>query len=415
MGILGGALNRRDFNRSLLMGAVGLTFAEGASAADSAPAKTITLGVLSDFSNVFSTSGGKGLVVAAKLAADDFLKANPDANFNVDVIYADHQQKADVGAAVAKQWYEQRNVDAILDVVNSAVAFAVVEETRKHNKVALISGAGSAQLTGTLCTPNSIHWTYDTWEVGHVVGKTITERGGKSWFFITADYSFGKDLATSTAAAIKQAGGSVIGEVKHPIGSQDFSSFLLQAQSSGAQVVGFANAGGDLVTSVKQAHEFGVTPTQQIAAINANIVDIKSLGLEEAQGITLAEPFYWDLDDSTRDWTHRFEAAYSTSYPTLHHAGIYAAVTHYLKAVNAVATSDGDKVVAQMKKIPTKDGLFSDGYVRQDGRVIHDVYVFKVTSPTESKSPWDLYQLIETIPGDKAFRPLADGACPIVI
>ncbi len=375
---------------------------------------TVKLGVLSDFSNIYSTSGGLGLVAGAKLAVEDFMKENPDAGFNVEIIYADHQQKADVGAAIAKQWFEKEGVDAVLDVTNSSVAFAVVDVVKQYNKVALLSAAGSARLTGELCTPNTIHWTYDTYEVGNAVAKAITAAGGDSWFFLTADYSFGKDLESAAANAVIKAGGKVLGQVLHPVNTQDFSSFLLQAQSSGAKVVGFANAGGDLVTSIKQAHEFGLADKQTLAAINANVVDIKGLGLDAAQGTTLVEPFYWDLNDSTRAWTKRFNAIYSTSYPTLHHAGMYASVLHYLRALKAAGTRDGDKVVAQMKKMPTHDGLFSDGYVRADGRVIHDVYVFQVKSPAESKSDWDLYKLIATVPGDQAFRPLNEGGCPLV-
>ena len=248
---------------------------------------TITLGVLSDFSNLYSTAGGLGLVAGVNLAIEDFMKENPNPGFDVKVIYADHQQKADVGAAIAKQWFEEQNVDAVLDVVNSSVAFAVAEETRKHNKVILISASGSARLTGELCSPNTIHWTYDTWEVGNAVGTAVTKQGGDSWFFLTADYSFGHDLEAGTASAIERAGGKVLGEVRHPVNTSDFSSFLLQAQASGAKVIGFANAGGDLVTSLKQAQEFGLAPKQRLAAVNANVVDIKALGLAAAQGATM--------------------------------------------------------------------------------------------------------------------------------
>ncbi len=400
--------------RQLGLGAAALTLLAGAPALADGVTGTVKLGILSDFSNIYSTSGGLGLVAGAKLAVEDFMKENPNPGFDVQVIYADHQNKADVGAAIAKQWYEQEGVDAIFDVTNSAVAFAVMDETQKHNKVVVLGAAGSAQITGAKCTPNSVHWTYDTYEVGTAVGTAITKAGGNSWYFIAADYAFGHDLEASTSAAVTKAGGTVLGEVKAPVNTQDFSSFLLQAQQSGAKVVGFANAGNDLVTALKQAHEFGLADKQTLAAINANIVDIKSLGLEAAQGTTLAEPFYWDLNDSTRAWTKRFEAVYTTSYPTLHHAGTYAAVLHYLRALKAAGTRDGDKVVAQMKKMPTHDGLFSDGYVRQDGRVIHDVYIFKVKSPAESKGDWDLYKQIGTIPGDQAFRPLNEGGCPLV-
>jgi branched-chain amino acid transport system substrate-binding protein len=407
--------SRHIDRRTMLAGLGSLAFlaAPSVSFGESAT-RIIRLGILSDFSNVFSTSGGMGLVEGVKLAVSDFEAEAPDAGFKVEVIYADHQQKADVGAAIAKQWYERDGVDAVIDVVNSAVAFAVIEETRKHNKVALISGAGSARLTGDLCTPNTIHWTYDTYEVGNAIGTAVTAAGGKSWFFITADYAFGKDLEAGTTAAVTKAGGKVIGSVRHPINTQDFSSFLLQAHSSGADVVGFANAGGDLVTSLKQAHEFGMQAKQRLAAINANIVDIKSVGLAEAQGILLAEPFYWDINDNTRAWTRRFIQRYKTSYPTLHHAGSYASTLHYLRAAQKAGTNDGDKIVAAMKSFPTRDGVFSDGYVRQDGRVIHDIYVMAAKRPSEAKGDWDLFTLQKTIPGDAAFRPLTDGNCPLV-
>ena len=401
--------------RGALRGALSLPFlaASGRSFAQTAN-ETVKLGVLSDFSNIFSTAGGPGLVIAAKLAVEDFLKETPNARYKVDVIFADHQQKADVGAAVAKQWFEVDGVDAVIDVVNSAVAFAVVEETKRRNKVALIGGAGSARLTGDLCSPNTIHWTYDTYEVGNAVGTAMTEAGGKSWFFLTADYAFGKDLEAGTIAAVQKAGGKILGTLRHPLNTQDFSSFLLQAQSSGAEVVAFASGGGDLVTGLKQATEFGLPAKQKLAAINANVVDIKSVGLDAAQGILLAEPFYWDLNDSTRAWTKRFTANYKASYPTLHHAGAYASVLHYLRALQAIGTREGDKIVQQMKKMPTRDGVFSDGYIRPDGRVIHDVYVFKVKSPSESKGDWDFYSQQRTIRGDDAFRPLAAGGCPLV-
>jgi len=390
---------------------VAATLTSMSVAAQPAPT-TVKLGVLSDFSSVYSTSGGAGLVAATKLAIEDFGKENK--TLKVEVIFADHQNKPDVGAGIARKWYDQEGVDAILDVTNSPVAFAVVDVTRKANRVALLSAPGSSRLTGEMCTPNTIHWTYDTYEVGSVVGRAVTEAGNKTWFFITADYAFGQDLEANTTAMVKKLGGTVVGNVRVPVNSSDFSSYLLKAQASNAQVIGLAVAGNDLVTAVKQASEFGLTPKQNLAAINANIVDVHGIGLDIAKGLQLAEPFYWDLTPSTRAFTKRFVAINPASYPSLHHAAMYASTLHYLRAFAVAKTRDGDKIVAQMKATPTHDGLFSDGIIRADGRKIHDVYLFQVKTPAESKAPWDYYKVLATVPGDKAFRPMDEGNCPMV-
>ncbi len=405
------ALDRARRGLLAVAAAMAVTVTGVASAQE---ANTVKIGVLSDFSSVFSTAGGQGLVVAARLAVEDFMKENKQPGLKVEVIYADHQNKPDVGASVARKWYDQDGVDAILDVVNSPVAFAVVDVTRKANKVVIMSGPGSSRLTGDMCSANSVHWTYDTYEVGTVIGKALTEAGNKSWYFITADYAFGHDLEANTVATVKKLGGTVLGTVRVPVNSADMSSFLLQAQASNAQVLGLAVAGNDLVTAIKQAREFGLTPKIKLAAINANIVDVQSVGLDIAQGLVLAEPFYWDLNPATRAFTQRFVAAKTGSYPSLHHAAMYAATLQYLRAIAVVKSGDGAKVVAQMKSMPTHDGLFTDGKIRPDGRKIHDVYLFQVKTPVESKGAWDNYKLIATIPGDKAFRPLEEGNCPLL-
>ncbi|WP_322013902.1 ABC transporter substrate-binding protein [Paraburkholderia sp. J12] len=377
--------------------------------------KTVRIGVLSDFSSVYSTSGGSGLLAGVKLAIEDFNKENPHSGLKIEVVSADHQNKADIGGTIARQWFDRDNVDVVMDVTNSAVAFTVSNIARRANKVVIFSGAGSARLTGDLCSPNTVHWTYDTYEVGNAMGRAITQSGGKSWFFINADYAFGQELRKYAEAAVTRFGGTVVGGVSVPSNNPDFSSYLLQAQGSGAKVVAFALGGNDLVTAIKQAQEFGMSGQQTFAALNANIVDVRGIGLDVAQGILVAEPFYWDMNPVTRAWTKRFIAINPASYPTLHHAAMYAATLHYLRAVAALGDpADGRAVVAKMEQVPTHDGLFSDGMIRKDGRTIHDIYLFRVKSPSESKGPWDYYKLVSTIPGKDAFRPLNEGECPLV-
>jgi branched-chain amino acid transport system substrate-binding protein len=351
--------------------------------------------------------------VAAQMAAEDFKKAHK--GIEVDVIAADHQNKADIAANTSRQWIDQDNVDVIADVPNSAAALAVNAIVREKNRIHLNSGAGTADLTGEACTANTVHWTYDTWALAHGTAAALTKQGGNSWFFLAADYTFGRAMERDAKAVIESLGGEVLGSVFHPLSSGDFSSFLLQAQASGAKVVGLANGGADLTNSIKQAAEFGlVQGGQTLAGLVVFISDIHALGPEAAQGLVLTEAFYWDQNDATRTFSNRFAERFGGKMPTMVHAGVYSSVMHYLKAVEAVGSKDAAKVMAKMKETPVEDPLFGKGEVRQDGRVIHDMYLFRVKSPEQSKGEWDLYETLATIPADEAFRPLKDGGCPLV-
>jgi branched-chain amino acid transport system substrate-binding protein len=384
------------------------------AAAASANADTkVKIGVLNDRSGVYKDLSGEGSVVAAKMAVEDFKAASK--GLTVEVVSADHQNKPDVAVNTAREWFDQQGVDLIIDVPNSGVAFAISQLVKERNKVFIDSGAAASDLTGAKCTPNTIHWTYDTWELANGTGSAIVKRGGTKWFFITADYAFGEALERDTANVVKASGGTVLGSVKAPLSTQDFSSFLLQAQSSGAQIVGLANAGGDTINSIKQAAEFGIVQGgQNLAGLLIFITDIHSLGLKTAQGLIFTESFYWDLNDQTRLWSDRYMIS-TGKRPSMVQAGVYSGVLHYLKAVEAVkSAADGKAVVDAMKATPTDDPLFGKGEVRADGRKIHDAYLFEVKKPEESKGPWDYYKLLTTIPADKAFRPLADGGCPLV-
>lgn len=383
------------------------------SAAPTLAETAIKIGVLNDRSGIYADLSGEGSVIAARMAVEDFDAAHK--GITVDIVSADHQNKPDVAANIARQWYDQDGVDLIVDVPTSSAAFAVGDITREKNKVFINSGAGSADITGAKCSPNTIHWTYDTWALAHGTGNAMVKSGAKKWFFITADYAFGQSLETETAAVVTAAGGEVVGSVKHPFPGTDFSSYLLQAQASGAQVIGLANAGGDTVNTIKQAAEFGITQGgQSLAGLLIFITDVHALGLQTAQGLVLTEAFYWDLNDQTRAWSARFAAENGGKMPTMVHAGVYASVLHYLKAVEATAGKDSAAVIAKMKELPTDDPLFGKGQVRADGRVTHDMYLFKVKAPADSKGPWDYYETVATIPAAEAFRPLADGGCPLV-
>jgi branched-chain amino acid transport system substrate-binding protein len=383
-------------------------------AAASASAQTrVKIGVLNDRSSLYKDLGGEGSVVAARMAVEDFKAANK--GLSVDIVSADHQNKPDVAVNTAREWFDQQGVDIIVDVPNSGVALAISQIVKERNKVFIDSGAATSDLTGVKCTPNTIHWTYDTWELANGTGGAIVKRGGASWFFITADYAFGEALERDTAAVVKANGGMVAGSVKAPLNTQDFSSFLLQAQSSGAKIVGLANAGGDTINSIKQAAEFGIVQGgQNLAGLLIFISDIHSLGLKTAQGLIFTASFYWDLNDQTRNWSDRFMIT-TGNRPTMVQAGVYSGVLHYLKAVEALKSAgDGAAVVAKMKETPTDDPLFGKGEVRADGRKVHDAYLFEVKKPEESKGPWDYYKLLATIPAANAFRPLAEGGCPLV-
>ncbi|NJO54586.1 MAG: ABC transporter substrate-binding protein [Bacteroidales bacterium] len=374
----------------------------------------IRIGVLNDQSGLYADLSGQGSVWAAKKAVEDFGAAAK--GLKVEVVFADHQNKADIGSNVARQWYDRDGVDMIVDVPNSSVALAVNQITREKNKVFLNSGAASSDLTGKACSPNTVHWTYDTWALANGTGKAVVKTGGDTWFFLTADYAFGHALERDTEAVVLANGGKVLGKVRHPLSTQDFSSFLLQAQGSKSKIIGLANAGGDTINSVKQAAEFGITQSgQNLAALLVFITDVHSLGLKTAQGLIFTEAWYWDLNEADRTFAREFAAANKGMHPTMVQAGVYSAVMHYLKAVAALnSDADGAAVVAKMKELPTDDKLFGKGQVRADGRKIHDLYLFEVKTPAESKAPWDYYKLRATIPAAEAFRPLEQGECPLV-
>ncbi len=346
------------------------------------------------------------------MAVEDF--GAKEKGITVEIVSADHQNKPDVGANIARQWYDQEGVDVILDVPTSSVALAVNDITREKNKIFMNSGGGTSDLTGKACSPNTVHWTYDTWQLAHGTGTAVVQNGGKTWFFVTADYAFGQALERDTTAVVEAAGGEVVGTVRHPFPNTDFSSFLLQAQSSGAQVIAFANAGGDTINSIKQAAEFGIVQGgQSLAGLLVFINDIHALGLEAAQGLMLTESFYWDLNDQTREWSARFEEK-AGKKPNMVQAGVYASVLHYLKAVEAVGGKETEAVMAKMKEMPTDDPLFGKGKIRVDGRKIHDSYLFRVKAPDQSEGPWDYYETVATIPAEEAFRPLDEGGCSLV-
>ena len=371
----------------------------------------VKLGVLNDRSGTYADLSGEGSVVAARMAVEDFKAA--DKGINVEVISADHQNKPDIGSSIARQWYDQDGVDVILDVPTSSVALAVSEITKEKNKIFINSG--SSDLTGKACSPNTIHWTYDTWALANGTGSAMVKAGGDSWFFLTADYAFGHALERDTGAVVEKAGGKVLGNVRHPFPGQDFSSFLLQAQGSGAKVIGLANAGADTTNAIKQAAEFGIVQGgQKLAGLLTFVTDVKALGLSTAQGLVLTEAFYWDQNEGTREFSKRFAEKHGSAMPTMVQAGVYASVLHYLKAVEATKGKDAAAVMAKMKETPSDDPLFGKGQVRADGRHIHDMYLFEVKKPEESKGEWDLYKTVATIPAAEAFRPLADGGCSLV-
>ena len=374
----------------------------------------VKIGVLTDMSSLYSDLAGAGSVAAAKLAVADF---NPAAKgMKVEIIFGDHQNKPDIASSLANSWFDVDKVDVIVDLVNSGTALAVSEVGKLKNKPVLVSGAASSDLTGTKCNADTIHWVYDTWNLANGTGKAVVKTGGNTWFFLTADYAFGQALERDTSAVVEGNGGRVVGKVRVPINTSDFSSFLLQAQASRAKVIGLANAGGDTINSIKQAAEFGlVSGGQSLAGLLVFASDVAALGLPTAQGLVLTETWYWDLNDASRAWTKRWQAERPGKIPTMVHAGVYSSVLHYLKAVEALkADGDGRAVVAKMKELPTDDPLFGKGIVRADGRKIHDAYLFEVKKPSESKYPGDFYKTRATIPAAEAFRPLKEGGCPLV-
>ena len=376
--------------------------------------QTVKIGVLNDMSGLYADLGGPGSVAAAKLAVEDFAKINP--NLKVEIVSGDHQNKPDVGSSIATKWFDNEGVDMIVDVPTSSVALAVSQVAANKNKVFLGSGPASSDLTGSKCNANTIHWTYDTWMLANGTGKAVVKTGGDTWFFITADYAFGHALERDTSDVVKASGGKVLGAVRAPLNTSDFSSFLLQAQASKAKVIGLANAGGDTINSIKQAAEFGIVKGgQSLAGLLIFSTDVIALGLPTAQGLVLTATWYWDLNDANRAWTKRWQKEMPGKIPTMVQAGVYSAVFNYLKTVSALKQSaDGKAVVAKMKEMPTDDVLFGKGSVRADGRKIHPAYLFEVKKPAESKYPGDIYKLRATIPADEAFRPLKDGHCPLV-
>jgi branched-chain amino acid transport system substrate-binding protein len=405
-------MNMKAINRTLLALAIGAPFASGAAQAQISDG-VVKIGVLSDMSSLYADLDGAGSVLAATMAVEDFGAAAK--GMKVEIISADHQNKPDVGSAVARQWFDTDKVDLITGTTNSGVALAVNQITKDKAKAFIVSGAATADLTGKACSPNTIHWTYDTWMLANGTGNAIVKTGGDTWFFITADYAFGHALERDTEAVVLKSGGKVLGKVRAPLNTQDFSSYLLQAQASKAKIVGLANAGGDTRNSIKQAGEFGIVKGgQNMAGLLVFLTDVHALGLPTAQGLIFTETFYWDMNDQTRAFTKRFVARNKDVYPTMIHAGVYSGVLHYLKAVEALKSDDGTKVIAKMKEIPTDDPLFGKGTVRADGRKIHPAYLFEVKKPAESKGPWDYYKTRATIPADQAFRPLKDGECPLV-
>jgi branched-chain amino acid transport system substrate-binding protein len=395
---------------------VAVAFATAALLTTAAQAQVtkVKIGVMSDMSGLYADLGGPGSVTAAKMAVQDF---NPAAHgLDVEIVSGDMQNKPDVGTGLARRWFDVDGVDMIVDVPNSGVALAVNEVAREKNKVFLVSGAASSDLTGAKCSPDTVHWTYDTWMLANGTGRALVKTGGDTWFFITSDYAFGHALERDTTAVVQANGGRVLGAVAHPLNTSDFSSYLLQAQTSKAKIIGLANAGGDTINAIKQGAEFGITAGgQQFAGLLVFISDVNSLGLKTAQGLVLTSTWYWDMTDANRAFTKRWQVEHPGKFPTMVQAGVYSAVTHYLKAVAALkSASDGKVVVAKMKELPVDDPLFGKGMIRADGRNIHPAYLFQVKTPEESKYAGDDYKLRATIPADEAFRPLKDGNCPLV-
>ena len=396
--------------KSLLCGALCAALV-GAAQAQRVSDDVVKIGVLTDMSSLYADNAGPGSVAAAQMAIDDF--GGRVLGKKIELVQADNQNKPEVGANITREWIDRQGVDAVVDVPNSAVAFAVQELTRNNNRVFLATGTASSRLTGDACSPTTVHWTYDTYALANGTGRAVVENGGDTWFFIAADFAVGAALWADTERVIKAKGGRVLGGVRHPINSADFSSYILQAQASKAKIIGLATAGGDMINIVKQSAEYKVAQSgQNLAGLLVFIADIHSLGLQTAQGLMLTSAFYWDLNEETRAWSKRFASRYA-KVPTMIHAGTYGAITHYLKAIAAAGTDDAKAVVAKMKEMPVNDFMTKKGVIRADGRLVRDMYLFQVKSPAESRGGFDYYKLIATIPGDQAFRPLGEGGCPL--
>src|SRR5579862_5660375 len=405
-------MKTRIFASLLLSTAISLGAASSAFAQD----KTVKVGALSDQSGLYADLGGPGSTLAAQMAIED--SGLTAKGWKIDIISGDHQNKPDIGTAIARQWFDVEKVDVLMDVLNSGVALAVNNVVKEKNSVMINSGAATSDLTNAQCSPNTVHWTYDTYMLAHTTGQALVKAGGDTWFFLTADYAFGAALERDTTAVILANGGKVLGGVKHPLNTADFSSFLLQAQASKAKIIGLANAGGDTTNSIKQAAEFGIVKGgQKLAALLLFITDIKAIGLETAQGLNFTETFYWDSNDKTREFSKKFAARMKTGAPpTMVQAGVYAGLMHYFKALEALGGNphDGIKVVEKMKSLPTDDPLFGKGEVQPNGRAIHPAYLFEVKKPSESKAPWDFYKLVGTVSADQAFTPLAESKCALL-
>ncbi len=400
----------KRFNQSLggaLLGAAVL-----AGSAQAQADKPLKIGVLTDLTSVYSDIGGKGNIEAAKMAIEDFggqMFGKP-----IELVSSDVQMKADVAASIARKWWEQENVDAIIDMPTSATALAVMELSKQFEKPLIITDAASSDITGKSCSPYTAHWTYDTYSNAHTVGDAVVKQGGDSWYFITVDYAFGHAIEKDVSEVVKAAGGKVVGASRHPLNSSDFSSYLLQAQQSKAKIIGMANAGGDLINLIKQAGEFGVVAGgQNLAGIVMFISDIHSLGLKTAQGLLITEGYYWDKDDLSREFGKKFFARMNRM-PSMNQASTYSATLHYLKAVKASGTRDTKTVMAKMRELPVRDYFTQNGYLREDGRMVHSMLLLQVKKPEESKYPWDYYKILAEVPGDKVFRPMKDGGCPLV-
>lgn len=374
---------------------------------------SVKAGVLNDRSGLYADLAGEGSVIAARMAVEDFKAA--EKGIKVEIVSADHQNKPDVGSTITRQWYDQDGVDLILDVPTSSVALAVSQITKEKNKIHINSGAGSSDLSGKACSPNTIHWTYDTYALAQGTGGAMVKAGGDSWFFMTADYAFGHALERDASATVIKNGGKVVGAVRTPFPGTDFSSFLLQAQASKAKVIGLANAGSDTTNAIKQAGEFGIVAGgQKLAGLLVFLTDVHSLGLQAAQGLVLTESFYWDRDDGTRAWSERFAKLNGGKKPTMVQAGVYSGLLHYLKAVEATKSKDSATVMAKMKEMPTEDPLFGKGSIRPNGRKMHDMYLYEVKKPSVSKGPWDYYKQVSVLPAEQAFQPLAETGCSLV-
>ncbi len=391
-----------------VLGAAGLIgAAHGQKLSDNA----IHIGFITDMSSVYSDLDGQGGAIAIQMAIDDFKQKNP--GIAVDLVTADHQNKADIASAKAREWFDQKGLDLLIGGTNSGASLAMKAVAAEKKKPFISIGAGTSKLTNEECTPYTVHYAYDTIALANVTGAAVVRAGGKSWYFLTADYAFGQALEKDTTAVVTANGGKVLGSIRHPLNASDFSSFMLQAQSSGAQILGLANAGGDTINAIKAANEFGVTKSMKLVGLLMFITDVKTLGLDVAQGMYMTDGWTWNQSEEARAWAKRFYEKVKRM-PSMAQAGDYSAATQYLLAVKAAGTDDGDAVMAQLKKARINDMFAKDGYIRQDGRMVHDMRLVQVKTPKESTEPWDLVKLVEVVPGDKAFQSLADSKCPLI-